>query len=69
MGIGATAEIGGTDLLSRSPWVARRHLTVSEYPRMGEAGIRPEDDRVELIEGELIAMAPIGVGIPAQSLR
>jgi hypothetical protein len=62
MGIGATAEIGGTDLLSRSPWVARRHLALSEYHRMGEAGIRSEDGRVELIEGELIAMAPIGSG-------
>ena len=26
---------------------------------MGEAGILTEDDRVELIEGQLIAMAPI----------
>jgi Uma2 family endonuclease len=27
---------------------------------MGDAGILTEDDRVELIEGELVAMAPIG---------
>jgi Uma2 family endonuclease len=47
-------------LLSRHPAVPRRLLTVDEYHRMGEAGILTEDDRVELIEGELVAMAPIG---------
>lgn len=51
---------GETGLLSRNPWVARRPLTVAEYHRMGEVGILTERDRVELIEGELIAMAPIG---------
>ncbi len=48
------------DVLARNPWVTRRPLTVSEYHRMGEAGILTEDDRVELIEGQIIAMAPIG---------
>jgi len=39
----------------------RRHrITVEDYHRMGEAGIFSEDDRVELIEGEVIDMAPIG---------
>lgn len=47
-------------LLTRNPWVVRRPLTVAEYHRMGEAGILGPDDRVELIEGELVAMAPIG---------
>ena len=51
---------GETGLLTRNPWVARRALTVAEYHRMGEAGILTERDRVELIEGELVAMAPIG---------
>lgn len=47
-------------LLSRHPETPRRLLTVEEYHRMGEVGILTEDDRVELIEGELVAMAPIG---------
>jgi len=51
---------GEAGLLSRNPWVARRPLTVAEYRRMGEVGILTERDRVELIEGELIAMSPIG---------
>lgn len=51
---------GESDLLARHPWVTRRPLTVAEYHRMGEAGILTEGDRVELIEGQLIAMSPIG---------
>jgi Uma2 family endonuclease len=47
-------------VLSRYPAALRRLLTVDEYHRMGEAGILTDDDRVELIEGELVAMAPIG---------
>jgi Uma2 family endonuclease len=51
---------GETGLLTRNPWVVRRPLTVAEYHRMGEVGILTEHDRVELIEGELVAMSPIG---------
>jgi len=38
----------------------KRRFTVEEYERMGQAGILSEDDRVELIEGEIIEMSPIG---------
>src|SRR5580704_10670305 len=51
---------GETGLLTRDPSVVRRALTVAEYHRMGEAGILTEDDRVELIEGALVVMSPIG---------
>ena len=40
--------------------VVRRRFTVHDYHRMGEAGILHEDDRVELIEGEIVEMAAIG---------
>jgi Uma2 family endonuclease len=40
--------------------ILRRRFTVEEYHRMGEAGILREDDRVELIDGEIVEMTPIG---------
>jgi Uma2 family endonuclease len=42
--------------------LTRWRFTVHDYHRMGEAGILHEDDRVELIEGELVEMTAIGTG-------
>ena len=38
----------------------RRQFTVDEYYRMAAAGVLKPDDRLELIEGEIIKMIPIG---------
>lgn len=40
--------------------IRRHRLTVADYHRMGEAGILTEDQRVELIEGEIVDMSPMG---------
>ncbi|MBX9255102.1 Uma2 family endonuclease [Desmonostoc muscorum CCALA 125] len=38
----------------------RRKFTVEQYHKMVESGILKEDDRVELIRGDIIEMSPIG---------
>jgi Uma2 family endonuclease len=39
----------------------RRHsITVTEYVRMGEAHVLAHDARLELMDGEIVEMAPIG---------
>jgi Uma2 family endonuclease len=40
--------------------VPRHRLTVRDYHRLAEAGVLGEDDRVELLEGQLVDMASIG---------
>ena len=46
----------------QAPQVTRetRKFTAEEYFRMVEAGIIQEDERVELVEGEILLMPPMG---------
>lgn len=44
-------------------------FTVKDYHRMGEADIFEPDDRVELIDGEVFELAPIGVRHAACVMR
>jgi Uma2 family endonuclease len=40
--------------------IVRRQFTIADYARMRETAILAEDDRVELIDGEVREMSPIG---------
>ena len=41
-------------------WFPRHRINVDEYYRMAEVGLLARDARVELVQGEVIDIAPIG---------
>ena len=48
------------DMPTLPAWVARYKFDVHQYHAMSKAGVLKEDDRVELIDGEIVAMSSIG---------
>ncbi len=52
------SRLGDSGAVAVQP--APYRFTVGEYYQMAEAGIFTEDDRVELLEGEIVDLAPIG---------
>ena len=54
-------DFSAMDVLDLLPPPLKRHrLTADEYQRLGTAGVLPAELRVELIDGDIIDMPPIG---------
>jgi Uma2 family endonuclease len=57
------AQVPGYAFLGRGtmqPETVKKLFTVAEYHRMGDAGILDPEERVELIDGEIFKMSPVG---------
>ncbi len=57
LGVGMVPRTSTRAVAARVP---RRRFTIDEYHRMGETGVLSEDERVELLDGEIVEMSPIG---------
>lgn len=65
-------EVAMEEEMSACAPPVRRRFTVEEFQRMGESGVFAPDERVELIDGEIIEMTPVGprhVGVVAHLTR
>jgi len=52
--------LGGVEVSPMAIQNPKRPISIDEYHRMAEDGLFAEDDRVELIEGEIVEMTAIG---------
>src|ERR1700694_2937212 len=48
------------DIVQMALHLLKGPFTVDTYQRLAELGVLREDDRVELIDGQVVAMTPIG---------
>lgn len=55
-----TVETQYAHKIQRAVETQHWRFTIADFMRMGETGILSEDDRVELIDGEVRAMSPVG---------
>jgi hypothetical protein len=56
--VAGSDQPGGTE---QEALLTRRRFNVDEYYAMARAGILAEDERVELLDGEVVVMTPIGI--------
>jgi len=56
----ALAHTGKMERFAMAAILTKRRFTADEYQRMVSAGILREDDRVELIDGQVLVMHGIG---------
>jgi Uma2 family endonuclease len=47
--------------IAMQEWPRRHRISVAHYYRMAEAGLFEPDERVELIDGEIVDMPPMGI--------
>lgn len=48
------------EVRERNPWGTPRRWTYEDWERMVAGGVLDEDERVELVDGDLVRMTPIG---------
>jgi Uma2 family endonuclease len=52
--------MGGEGGVTMAVMLNRYRFTVDEYERLGQAGVLTQCDRVELLDGDIVEMTPIG---------